>query len=191
MTEPMLALSLVQPMAWGIGHGGKHLENRIWPQLRRGLDGLARVPALYGRSIKPGERFAIHASAKKKPPDGYVKTACYAADRVTLPPAAAMTSAIVAVACIVDVVSAAPADQLELGAAGEAGIESAGWSRLVSRFGLERARLMSRWFAGPHALVLDDIVALEHPIGNVRGALYFWPVPEREDALLRAQLAAP
>lgn len=189
MTEPMLALSLVQPMAWGIGHAGKHLENRIWPQLRRGLDGLAKVPTMGGRRIRPGELFAIHASAKRKPPDGYIKTACYAADLVTLPPAAAMTSAVVAVARIVDVVRTAPAESILPNDRGESGIDLAGWQRLVERFGLERARLMARWFAGPFALVLDDIVALEQPVVDVRGALYFWELQPEHDRAVRAQLA--
>lgn len=54
----MKALSLIQPWAWAVARGHKHIENRVWTWLRNGL------PALR-RQVAENERIAIHASSTK------------------------------------------------------------------------------------------------------------------------------
>ena len=62
-------------------------------------------------------------------------------------------------------------------------------NRLVARFGA-RAAAIAPWFIGPHALVLEDARELAAPIGNVKGALYFWPLTPSDNLALHAQLGA-
>lgn len=63
----MKALSINQPWAWAILHGGKDIENRDWPTKYRGdvlihaglkfdADGLAFVEDQVGRKVLPEER---------------------------------------------------------------------------------------------------------------------------------------
>lgn len=195
MSESMLALSLVQPMGWAIVARHKPIENRVWPALRRGVDGLAKIPAPWKRRPELDELVAIHA-AKRRPDPAYTDMVLRLTGLRELPPAASITSAIIGVARIVDVITEEPAvSQLRLGDEvapadhARPAIRSSDWSRLVSRFGT-RTQAASRWFVGPHALVLADARELEHPIGNVKGALYFWPLAPSDDRTLRAQLAA-
>lgn len=176
--EMMLALSLVQPMAWGIAEGGKLLENRNWPQLKAGLDGLAKLRASGFRPLRPNETFAIHASAKVKPPIGYLDTCMYATGRTVLPPASRIVSALVATAKVVDV--------MREDSTGD--IREDDWRRLRQRFGLAHANQLRNWWSGPYALVLDDVRRLD-PIGDVKGALYFWGLSVEHEKLVRAQLA--
>lgn len=172
----MLALSLTQPMGYGIVHMTKGLENRSWPQLRHGLAGLAKLPM---GKVAPGELFAIHASGRK--PDPAYIAACERIAGRELPLAASMRSSIIGTARIVDVVSES--------APGSGHIGPYARARLVERFGEEQTAEMERWFMGPHALVLDERRPLEHPIGNVNGKLYFWQLADDHERIVRAQLA--
>lgn len=188
LDEPLLALSLQQPMAWAIFHG-KGLENRAWPQLARGEAGIARLPSPSGAKtrIALGDTFAIHASAKP-PSTHYIAAVKKATGLRELPPAAFMRSTILGTARLAGVVNG-EREQMALGTPrGECGLDAASWTSLVMTFGLDEARRLGRWFMGPHALVLREQRELEDPIGQVSGALYFWELEQRHAAMVRAQL---
>ena len=89
---PKLALSIRQPWAWAIIHGGKDIENRSWQAVNRGLS--KRGP------------IAIHA-AKGMSASEYITARRFMADRgVTCPhPAELVRGAIIGQATIIDIVS--------------------------------------------------------------------------------------
>ena len=180
----MKALTLIQPWAFAIAFGGKRIENRgAWRDLCRGTDALASRGIL-------GERIAIHAG-KKVPREADIAAVCDALwpGRVgpkSLPLMAKVTGGIVAVARPVAVIRA------------EEPLERTGGSDHWPVYKPRRedvlaaqvdAEQVARWWFGPYAIVLDDVVPLVDPVAvTPKFGLGFWQVPEDVERVVLAQV---
>jgi hypothetical protein len=132
--DPMKALTLKQPWAWAVVHGGKWIENRTW-----------RPPAAI-----IGEPFAIHAGLKK-PDEEDVADAVKCA-RVPRPHEL-QRGCIVALATITGFVEVD--DDGEIVAFTGEGREAAALARRAVR---------SPWFSGPIGMYVSDVRPLSNPI---------------------------
>jgi hypothetical protein len=165
------ALSLRQPWAWGVAGAGKRLENRRWKWLSKGFAALPDGGPIAGAVI------AIHAS-RTRPKHLDVEAVKRCAGVIKLPAEATLLGAVVATARIVDVLRAVePFEQI--------GGDPA-WPlyrmrpddlvRYVDRCGALAGEQVARWWLGPFAFVLEDVMPLENPVPAC-GALGFWNLP--------------
>ena len=168
----MRALTLQQPWAWAIAHAGKRLENRRWAYLRKGF-----VASL------PRTRIAIHA--------GHKRPAAWDCDHleaagVELPAAAMRGGRIVATCQIVGVVRAvdAGAPSRDADAPYPYYEPLSGDLEQLDRLpDFDREGQMARWWRGPFALVLGDVIALADP-PHCDGHLGLWTLDKVREALV-------
>ena len=177
----MRGLSLRQPWASAVAHGGKRLENRGprgWTHLERGIAGLGAIA---------GQVIAIHASVST-PTTSDLLGVSNAIGR-PVPADWEIGGSIVATARVVDVMRKVGPDQIpHVGRGYLWRLRDDDRARLVDRLG-ERVAVeqIHRWWIGAYALVLEDVVALPEPVAH-RGALGFWQVEGSKVKELEAQI---
>lgn len=177
----MKGLSFRQPWGYAVTHLNKRLENRVWKWLRHGH-------GKFCEHLKPNELFAIHASSTK-PMEVDVAGVKASSGLETLPELADTKGAIIGVASVIDVLRSVDPPLIVEGTEGlefpHYKLRDDDRERFFQQQGAEQ---LAKWWLGPFALVLGNVIPLPTPI-TVAGALGFWEVPKDIEAQIWAQLA--
>lgn len=179
----MKALSVRQPWGYAITHLNKRLENRRWRWLRHGVDSLRK-------QIGEREWVALHASSARSD-DADWDAVQELGELTEFPDEAYIQGAFIGVFRIADVLRAKePMEIVEPTIAlprPHYAFHEGDALRIMDLVGEASFRPFIKWWTGPHALVLADVLPLTTPLG-FKGALGFWQVPNLLGAQIGQQL---
>lgn len=184
----MKALSLRQPWGYAITHLGKRIENRTWKYLAN--------LKLGDKELMPGDRVALHVSAT--PPKDYdTEGVLQASGARDLPDEAFQKGAIIATFQLAGILRTDEKQTIIEGTQDKPFphyvMRPDDHQAFIKRYGdpgearqLEQIR---RWWMGPYAIVVDDVMVFPEPVTGIAGALGFWRIGDADLPRVQAQMA--